>query len=140
MPFLSSQYGFTEKCSPSICALVITEAIAEAKDNDTPLFISFMDSSEAFNMVDHTILLNALLDLQLEPHLWCLHNDMYASVLSQVRVNSQLSHKFKEGRGIRKGGETSTDGFKANENKFLNRVRIHQTHSASVQPQWAYPP
>ena len=117
-----------EKCSPSICTLVIREAIAEAKDNDTPLFISFMDSSKAFDIVYHTILLIALHDLQLEPHLWHLYNDMYMTVLSQVRVNGQLSHKFKEGRGIRKGGETSPDGFKVKENMFLNRIHPESLH------------
>ena len=119
------QYGFTEECSPSICALMVTEAIADAKDNDTPLYISFMDSSKAFDMVDHTVLLNALHDLQLEPHLWRLYKDMYSAVLSRVRVNGELSRVIKEGRGIRQGGETSTDGFKAKENPFLRKVRTH---------------
>ena len=54
------QCGFTEECSPSICALMVTEAIAESRDLNLPLYIIFLDSSKAFNMVDHTVLLNAL--------------------------------------------------------------------------------
>ena len=117
------QFGFTEDSSPSICALLLTESIAEAKDQKTPLYLSFMDSSKAFDMVDHTILLNSLHDLQLEPHLWYMYKDMYSQVQSQVRINGQLSRRIKEGRGIRQGGETSTEGFKSKENPFLTRVR-----------------
>ena len=85
------QFGFTDECSPSMCSLLVTEAIAEAKDNGTPLYISFMDSSKAFDMVDHTILMTSLHDLDLDPHLWHLYKDMYARVTSQVRIGGQLS-------------------------------------------------
>ena len=119
------QYGFTEECSPSICALMVTEAIAESLDLNLPLYIIFLDSSKAFDMVDHTVLLNALYDLKMDPHLWRLYEDMYHTVMSRVRLNGELSRVIQESRGIRQGGETSTDGFKAKDNKFLNRIRTH---------------
>ena len=119
------QYGFTEECSPAICALMITEAIAESKDLNKPLYVTFMDSSKAFDMVDHTALLTSLYDLHLEPHLWKMYDDMYSTVISRVRVNGMLSREIREGRGIRQGGETSTEGFKAKENSFLKKVRTH---------------
>ena len=76
------QYGFTETCS-----LMVIEAIAEAKDQKTLLYQSLMDSSKAFNMVDHTICFNSLHDLEIEPHLWYLYTDMYSEVTSQVTIN-----------------------------------------------------
>ena len=84
-----------------------------------------MDSSKAFDMVDHTELLTALHDLDLEPHLWQLYYDMYSQVISRVRVNGLLSREIQESRGIRQGGETSTEGFKAKENPFLHKIRLH---------------
>lgn len=119
------QYGFTEGSSPSLCALVLSEAIAEAKDRKTPLFLSFLDSSKAFDMVDHTCLLNALYDSGVREHLWYLYQDMYTQVTAKVRLCGKLSRAINEGRGIRQGGETSTEAFKAKDNPFLKKVREH---------------
>ncbi len=108
-----------------MCALMVTETICEAKDTNQPLFVTFLDSAKAFDMVDHCILLNALHDLDIDPFLWRLYEDMYGDVTSRVRINGQLSRAIKETRGIRQGGETSTEGFKAKDNAFLNKVSEH---------------
>ena len=121
------QFGFTEEISSITCALLVTEAIAEASDNGTPLYLTFLDSSKAFDMVDRTVMLNAMHSLELSPSLWSLYDDMYSSVTSRVRINGELSRPLVEKRGIRQGGETSTETFKAKDNSFLGRVRNHPT-------------
>ena len=40
------QCGFTEECSQSIWALMVTKAIAECNDFDQTLYTAFMDSSK----------------------------------------------------------------------------------------------
>ena len=47
------QFGFFSGCSPSYAALVLTELMAEAKDPGTELYITFMDTSKAFDVVRH---------------------------------------------------------------------------------------
>ena len=101
--------------------LLISEAIAEAKDSSNPLYITFFYSSKEFNMVDHTALLTTLYDLGIEPNLWHLYKGMYTDV-TRVSMNGQLSQCVKEDRVIQKGGETSTHAFKSNENPFLKRI------------------
>ena len=64
-------------------------------------------------------------DIDLEAHLWYLYKDMYSNVQSQVRLNGKLSMYIQEGRGIRQGRETSTEGFKSKENPFFSRIRKH---------------
>ena len=82
-----------------MCSLLVTTAIAEANDKGIPLYISFIDSSKTFDMVDNTILMTSLHDLNLDPHLWHLYKDMYVRVMSLVRIGGQLSKCTEEGRG-----------------------------------------
>jgi hypothetical protein len=76
-------------------------------------------------MVDHTSMLNALHDQGVTGPLWQLYRDMYDRVLSRVKVDGLLSKEILEGQGIRQGGTTSADCFKAKSNRFLTSVRTH---------------
>jgi hypothetical protein len=89
---------------------MVTEVIAEAADHDSQLYLSFMDSGKAFDMVDHTLMLTSLCDMGLDPHLGKLYLDTYGMVTSRVCMRGELSRCIIEARGIRQGGETSTEG------------------------------
>ena len=104
---------------------MITEAIAEAKDMKVPIYLTFLDSSKAFDMVDHTTLLTSLYDTGVRHQWWFLYQDMYTNVKSKVRLNNQLSRDIHESRTIKQGGETSTEAFKVKDNAFLTRIREH---------------
>ena len=60
--FLQSplQFGFTKELSPTMAALAITEAISDACDNRTTLYVIALDVRKAFNVVDHRMLLPKL--------------------------------------------------------------------------------
>ena len=90
------QFGFTEKCSPSLCALLITEASAEAKDARTPLYLTFLDSSKAFDLVDHDVMLNALHDQGITGNTWHLYNNMYSEITARVKCDGELSCAITE--------------------------------------------
>ena len=45
------QFGFTEGRSPAMASLLITEAIAEAREMKTPLYINTLDARKAFDVV-----------------------------------------------------------------------------------------
>lgn len=67
------QFGFTEKCSPSNCALIISEAIAEAKDLNRPLYITMMDAKKAFDVVWHESVLTSLHEQGIQGPLWKIY-------------------------------------------------------------------
>ena len=54
------QFGFTSGSSPTYAALVLTEIMANANDSKQELYVTYMDTSKAFNVVDHKGMLNAL--------------------------------------------------------------------------------
>ncbi len=119
------QMGFTEGCSPVHACLILTEAIAEARDqNETPK-ITFMDASKAFDIVCHRGMLNTIANQGINGTLWNLYDSMYSGNSSAIKWKGSVSDTFIEGQGIRQGGLTSTELFKARSNPLLHRLEAH---------------
>ena len=116
------QFGFTERCSPSNCSLLLTEAMAEAKDNGKELFIILMDAKKAFDVVWQESTLVQLNEEGVKGPLWNTFNDMYKGIESRICVNGELSRPIKELQGIRQGAETSTEMFKTRVNPLIKKI------------------
>ena len=85
------QFGFSPGCSPLFAALIITKILAIAKNNKDPLYITFLDTSNAFDVVDHKGMLNALHTHGVQDTLWSLFDDMYSDVKSIVKWEREVS-------------------------------------------------
>ena len=113
------QFGFTCGVSPIYAALVLTEVMAEAADSKEPLYITLLDTSKAFDVVNHKAMLNALHQQGVTGQLWRLYDSMYSGIKSVVKWENELSDPFDEGQGIRQGGSSSADKYKSGKNKLL---------------------
>ena len=126
------QFGFTPKCSPVYAAIALTEILAEAKDNAQELHIAFMDTSKAFDVVHHNGMLNSLYQQGINGDLWQLYNSLYQDIKSVVLWKDHQSTSFHENQGIRQGGITSADLYKAGKNDLLttlgNKTSCHIGH------------
>ena len=121
------QFGFTEGCSPAYAAILLTEVLAEAKDSGTPMIVTFMDASKAFDVVDHTSMLNSLHEQGVDGDLWNLYSSMYDEIQSSVKWDGQLSRSFKEKQGIRQGGVSSPSLYICGRNKGLRQLDKNPT-------------
>ena len=92
--------------------------MAESNDNSTELHIAFMDTSKAFDVVHHNGLLNSIYEQGVSGGLWNLYNNPYQEIQSVVLWKGHQS-TFKKEQGIRQGGTTSADLYKAGKNKLL---------------------
>ena len=54
------QFGFTKGLSPTMAALILSEAITDAKENHKDLYVATLDTQKAFNVVHHPTLLRRL--------------------------------------------------------------------------------
>ena len=63
--------------TPLHAAFLLTEAIAESKDNEEPLFVASLDVEKAFDMVQHNSLLDKLHQLGVQGVWWRLQRDSY---------------------------------------------------------------
>ena len=126
-----AQFGFTHGCSPVLAAVVLTEVIAEARDNNQQLIVSFMDTSKAFDVVSHKALLNSLHQQDISGVLWKAYESMYSNIKSVVKWQDELSDPFSEQQGIRQGGSSSADKYKAGKNRLLERLEYQRIHNIS---------
>ena len=125
------QFGFTEGCSSTTCAFIITEAVAEAMDLGHPLYISFLDAKKAFDHVSHTNMLGSLLNEGLEAPLWRMYADIYSHITSKVKLRGNLSREIKEGQGIWQGADTSPEIFNGRGNSLIRKLKT-LTDSARI--------
>jgi hypothetical protein len=119
------QFGFTKDVPCSTASVLLTEVIAHHRDTKTTMYLTFMDASKAFDVVDHDCIMNHLYDQGITGELWHLYNSLYSDVSSMIKWQGQKSKPFQEGQGIRQGGISSTNIFKAKANPSLNRLQEH---------------
>ncbi|VDI19758.1 Hypothetical predicted protein [Mytilus galloprovincialis] len=126
----SLQFGFTKHISILLAALLINECIVEAKEFNLPLFIAFLDSQRAFDVVDHPSLKCKLFLNGICCKIWNVIDTWYTNLTSRVKWCGRLSDNFPIKQGVRQGGILSTGLYKTYINDLLktlerNRLGMH---------------
>lgn len=119
------QRGFTAGCSSSNAALLITESIAEAYDTKKDLYITFLDASKAFDVVDHAILMDELYHMGIKGDLWLTLKQLYKEPITSVKWNGLNSKPFPVRQGVRQGGVSSAPIYKTYTNPLLEQLEQH---------------
>ena len=116
------QYGFTKGLTPTMASLLLTEAEADAKMRKRPLYLA---TQKAFDVVDHTILLNKLYEEGINQKLWLIVRELYTGLSAKIKWKSDLSDSFGVFQGVRQGGILSTHFYKVYVNGFLVELRMN---------------
>ena len=116
------QFGYTCGCSPIYAALMLTEIIVDAEDSKSELYVTLMDNSKAFDVVNHKGRLNALHEQGIHGNLWKLYDSLNSNITSVVKWRGERSEPFDEKQGIRQGGTPSADKYKSGKNKLLHHL------------------
>lgn len=122
------QRGFTAQCSSTNAALLITEAIAEAKDCRNPLYITFLDATKAFDVVQHSILMDDCHRMGIQGDLWLMLRQFYSRPTTALKWKSSLSEPFIIQQGVRQGGASSAPLYKCYTNPLLDQLQNQHTH------------
>ena len=120
------QRGFFHGSSSVNTPLLITEACAEARDQNIPLYAAFLDAWKAFDVVWHQGLFSKLADIGIHGNLWLLYSDLYKGMSSTVKWEGAYSTEFEETQGVWQGGIPSTELFKVRGDSLLNRLEQSQ--------------
>ena len=116
------QRGFSEQASSTNTAFFLTEAVAEARDQKTPLYLTLLDASKAFDIIWHASMLVALYWQGIRGDVWTMAASAYQNMSSKIRWNGSTSRTIIEGQGIRQGCLQSPEHFKARCNSLLNTL------------------
>ena len=63
--------------------------------------IGILDVQSAFDVVQHKILLDKLIDQSIHPTLWLIIKDLYSGLTSKVKWAGELSESFDILQGVR---------------------------------------
>ena len=111
---------------PIIAALILSELIAEAKSNKSPLYVAFMDARKAFDVVWHTGLFRDLYTFDITGDNWLFFKHWYDNVASKVRWKQNLSDSINELQGVRQCGVWSPTAYKIFINSLLDTLERNQ--------------
>ncbi|CAC5415670.1 unnamed protein product [Mytilus coruscus] len=95
---------------PLIASLIISECKCDQKNYS--LYLATVDVQTAFDVVQHLILRDKLLERNIHPDLWLAIKDLYSGLTTKVKRQGELSDSFNILKGVRQGGILSTHLYK----------------------------
>ena len=117
------QFGFTSGRSPAMASLVITEAIADAREARKQLFIASLDARKAFDVVNQSILKSKLFQTSVKRPLWAMIDDLYMNSAECIRWKGVDSDMYSVSQGVKQGGVLSPLLYKTYINDLLVSMR-----------------
>lgn len=116
------QTGFTKGTSSTKSALLVSECLQEAKDENKHILFTTLDTRKAFDVVNHNLLLRNLFLDGIPLQDWSFIKNLYTDMKSNVKWQGLLSESFCIGQGVRQGGVLSTEHYKRFNNPLLLKL------------------
>ena len=101
------QFGFRERMSTTLCTGTVKNVISRYMHEGSSVFACFLDASKAFDLVNHEILFNRLLERDFPIPLTRFLLTWYKDQRMCVRWKNSLSESFPISNGVRQGGVLS---------------------------------
>ena len=79
------QYGFSKGLTPTMASPLLSETEADAKMRKQPFYLATLDTQKAFDVVDHTILLNKLYEEGINEKLWRIVRELYSGLTARIK-------------------------------------------------------
>jgi len=105
------QFGFKKQHSTTSCTFLMKEIVNHYVNNGSPVYITMLDATKAFDRVHFVKLFCMLRKRNICPRLLKLLIQMYTSQTMSVKWNGISSHKFKCCNGVKQGAVLSPTLF-----------------------------
>ena len=100
----SHQFGFKPKHSTDACIYILKESIDRYVEQQSSVYLCFLDASKAFDRVNHFSLFNKLIKRGVPGYLVRIMMFWYSNQKMCVRWGNTMSTGFKVTNGVRQGG------------------------------------
>ena len=138
------QFGFTEKLSPSMAALVCTEVLANNKDRSQDTYVATVDVQKAFDSVWHDSVLRKMFFATDGDTTCPLFAQLMRNISVRVRIGAERSRTVTLHQGVGQGRIPSNEQCKLHLNDLLCTLETssfgsHIGPSPSLQPGSPHP-
>ena len=100
----SHQFGFKARHSADACIYVLKEAVDSYVEQQSSVYLCFLDASKAFDRVNHFTLFNKLVKRGVPGYLIRILVYWYSKQCMTIRWGSTMSKSFHVSNGVRQGG------------------------------------
>ena len=118
-----TQFSFTKGRSATQATIILSELLAEAKDEKKPLLVASLDIEKAFDVISHPHLLRKLFLAGLPGRWWQLKEDMYTGMSSKVVWENEIGRSYPNKQGNRQGARGSPGDFKEYTDDHINTLK-----------------
>ncbi|XP_024116673.2 uncharacterized protein LOC112138347 [Oryzias melastigma] len=98
-----NQFGFKEKLGADMCVYVLKEMISKCRNQNSSVFLCFLDGSKAFDRVNHWKLFRKMEKRGVPKCFVRILSYWYAQQSMQVKWGNLVSEPFKISNGVRQG-------------------------------------
>ena len=117
------QFGFKKHMSTALCTGLVKNISAHYMSHGSSVFACLLDASKAFDLVDHSLLFQQLLQQRTPSFLVRFLISWYSSKSCSVSWDGASSDSFNVSNGIRQGGVLSPVLFTIYMDILLNKLK-----------------
>ena len=119
----SLQFGFKSSMSTTLCTGMVKNVVAHYMSRGSPVFACLLDASKAFDLVEHSLLFQQLLDRKVPNFLVRFLLSWYSTQSCTVSWDGSISDPFPVSNGVRQGGVLSPVLFTIYADILLNLLK-----------------
>ena len=121
------QFGYQEKCSPSLCSWLTLETISMYIRHGSTVFGCLMDCSKAFDTIQQSLLFNKMIERKIPLIIVRLLINMYQKQTLDVRWKNKFSKEFPMSNGTKQGAVLSPILFCFYMNDLFKELRENRS-------------
>ena len=124
---MDNQFGFTKHLGTEMCVFALKQYLTDYNNNNTNMFVAFLDASKAFDKINHNILFQRLKDNNIPLYIINFLNYWYRNQRIYIKWCNNSSDSFHVTRGVRQGGILSPLLFNLYTNPMIKK--LNEIHS-----------